>query len=260
MKNKWYTIEEAAQELKWTQEKVLRQIEMLEIIPSILLPEVDCYVRIPANAQEDTSLQNRAFRGPVSLYWPEKTFYGQRLNEEWQYNLSMAGPYGNFLYEGFPDHSNTPRERIHPSGGVQITIQNIIIGYEELERFKEEYRSKHPVATPQDDQSSQVIMTVQEQIDLAIARGESGCWGTTAVRDEISRANRPAVFQEDLDRVDPVVWTFPEMMKFTGLDRKTIIARAERLSIEFEERPPKRGVKPEKGLRESDLRRIINNK
>lgn len=59
---------------------------------------------------------------------------------------------------------------------------------------------------------------------------------------------------------DEVKWTWPIMKAFTSLDRKTIISRAGRLDIKFQERPPRKGCETEKGLRESDLRRIINNK
>lgn len=59
--------------------------------------------------------------------------------------------------------------------------------------------------------------------------------------------------------IDETIWTWPKMTTFTGLDRKTIQNRAGWLDIEFQERPSKKGS-PEKGLKESDLRRIINNK
>lgn len=58
---------------------------------------------------------------------------------------------------------------------------------------------------------------------------------------------------------DKIKWTWPEMQKFTGRDRKTISSRAERLDIKFLERPATRGT-IENGLRESDLRRIMNNR
>ena len=59
---------------------------------------------------------------------------------------------------------------------------------------------------------------------------------------------------------DETIWTWPKMEKFSGRVRKTISNRAGWLGIEFLERPAKKGNTPEKGLKESDLRRIINNK
>jgi hypothetical protein len=59
---------------------------------------------------------------------------------------------------------------------------------------------------------------------------------------------------------DEVTWTWRELEKITKITRKTIQNRARKLNIKFEERPPKRGSEPEKGLRESDWRRIAKKK
>lgn len=59
---------------------------------------------------------------------------------------------------------------------------------------------------------------------------------------------------------DELTWTWPRLEKITKLSRRTIQKRAEELDIKFEERHPKRGHMPEKGLRESDWRRIVNKK
>lgn len=83
-------------------------------------------------------------------------------------------------------------------------------------------------------------------------------------QEQVNKDSIPEAHHDHGDKTDTnhdkVYWTFPDMRRFTGLDRKTIINRANWLGIEFEERPPKRGAKKEKGLHESDLRRIINYK
>ncbi len=56
---------------------------------------------------------------------------------------------------------------------------------------------------------------------------------------------------------DEIKWTWPEMQEFAKIARKTINNRAKQLGISFLERPPRRGKAPEKGLSESDLRRIM---
>lgn len=109
---------------------------------------------------------------------------------------------------------------------IEATIDSLYISGHHAEVLKQHVRAQRAMDNKKD---KEILIAIDEN--------------STSTK---STSNQPAD--------DKIHWKWPKMKNFTGLDRKTIINRAERLGIEILNEDGHRG------LRESDLRRIINDK